>query len=53
VLNDLVGDGDLTAHGVDGHQRSFELFGWNTHYLLELLIKMSVNLDSGPCTIIR
>ena len=28
VLNDLVGDGDLTAHGVDGHQRSFELFGF-------------------------
>jgi hypothetical protein len=28
VLNDLIGDSDLTAHGVDGHQRSFELFGF-------------------------
>ena len=28
VLNDLIGDGDLTAHGVDSHQRSFELFGF-------------------------
>jgi hypothetical protein len=28
VFNDLIGDGDLTAHSVDGHQRSFELFGF-------------------------
>jgi hypothetical protein len=28
VLNDLIGDGYLTAYGVDGHQRSFELFGF-------------------------
>jgi hypothetical protein len=28
VFNDLIGDGDLTAHGVDGHQRSVKLFGF-------------------------
>ena len=28
VFDDLVGDLDLAAHGVDGHERSFELIGF-------------------------
>src|ERR1700741_1966381 len=28
VGNDLVGDGDLAAHGVDAHERVFELLGF-------------------------
>jgi len=28
MFNDLVGNGDLTAHGIDGHQRAFELLGF-------------------------
>ena len=28
MFDDLVGDLDLAAHGVDGHERSFELIGF-------------------------
>jgi hypothetical protein len=28
MLNDLIGNSDLTAHGVDGHPRSIDLFGF-------------------------
>ena len=28
VLDDLVGDGDLASNRIDGHQRSFDLFGF-------------------------
>jgi hypothetical protein len=27
VRDDLIGDGNLTAHGIDGYQRAFELIG--------------------------